>query len=284
MVGSSSGPPPPTVCCALFADPVKLLEEPGYPAPTVRDVLTASDGTDASSTMQISVVSVTLDEVIDGCLVDPERGFTVLCVMGGFAPNYASRLGDAGYNRIREFVSNGGGYVGLCAGAYLATNQGIGLVPVDVVDIHRWARGSGACQIEFTADGAIALGALEPSAAAAPVTVRYANGPLMRISGPGVTALANFVSEFRGPQGDYPPRMAGSPAVVLGRCTGGGGLVALVSPHLEDGTDTRSLTPFRNLFHLASRDSLLQRWLAGGGSSEAEVAPSLLEALAIMRR
>ena len=37
-------------------------------------------------------------------------------------------------------------------------------------------------------------------------------------------------------------------------------MVALVSPHLEDGTDTRSLTPFANLIRFVSRDSLYQLW------------------------
>ena len=39
------------------------------------------------------------------------------------------------------------------------------------------------------------------------------------------------------------------------------GLVALVSPHLEDGSDVRSLLPLVNLLRLVSRGSLYQQWV-----------------------
>lgn len=42
-----------------------------------------------------------------------------------------------------------------------------------------------------------------------------------------------------------------------------GGVVMLVSPHLEDGSDERSITPFVNAFRLVSRGSFYQRWMDG---------------------
>eukprot|EP00966_Prymnesium_polylepis_P186053 4312534-Prymnesium_polylepis.1 len=65
-----------------------------------------------------------------------------------------------------------------------------------------------------------------------------------------------------GGQRSFPPIMKGSPAAVLGRC--GLGLVALVSPHIEDGEDGRSHMPFCNLFRLCSGGSLYQRWCLDG--------------------
>mmetsp|Transcript_33380 Transcript_33380/g.87901 ORF Transcript_33380/g.87901 Transcript_33380/m.87901 type:complete len:356 (-) Transcript_33380:158-1225(-) len=264
---------------AYFPDPVKLEEEaePGYPSPSVCDMLCAAD---------ISFRQIKLKELLAGCLSDGAEGFTVLCVPGGFAPNYASRLGVLGASLIREFVAAGGGFVGLCAGAFLGCIAGLALLPVQVDDIHRWARGSGPCQICYTQAGCETLGALGPSHG--PVTVRYQNGPLMRPCGSDLLTLATFATEFRGLQDGSRAgsRMLGTPAIVIGRAGGGsadaigagcgaghgvgsgaghGGVVALVSPHLEDGQDQRALTPLANLFRLASRDSVYQLWQLGDG-------------------
>ena len=46
----------------------------------------------------------------------------------------------------------------------------------------------------------------------------------------------------------------------FGRDVGTGGFVALVSPHLEEGTDERTRTPFANLVRLTSRNSFYQQW------------------------
>ena len=45
----------------------------------------------------------------------------VLVVPGGKASIQGSALGGEGRSAIRSFVRGGGGYVGVCAGAYLAT-------------------------------------------------------------------------------------------------------------------------------------------------------------------
>lgn len=57
-------------------------------------------------------------------------GYRFLFVPGGWASNKLKVLGDAGIEEIRRFVRGGGGYVGLCGGAGLATQEGIGLLPV----------------------------------------------------------------------------------------------------------------------------------------------------------
>jgi glutamine amidotransferase-like uncharacterized protein len=64
--------------------------------------------------------------------------YDVLIVPGGIAGLYQKLLGEKGTASIRDFVASGGGYLGLCAGAYLAStnditrtkNIGIGLLPV----------------------------------------------------------------------------------------------------------------------------------------------------------
>eukprot|EP00966_Prymnesium_polylepis_P299902 6930617-Prymnesium_polylepis.1 len=87
---------------AYFPDPAKVESEPGYPPPAVRDLL--------ASQSDLDFETVTVAEILAGCL--EARAFTVLCVPGGFAPNYDVRLGAAGLELIRQFVSGGGGFVG----------------------------------------------------------------------------------------------------------------------------------------------------------------------------
>ena len=208
-------------------DPAKLGVEPGYPPPSVRALL-AAEG-------DLPCELLTVGALLLGGLT--AGNFTVLCVPGGFAPNTAAALGAAGQQIIRDFVAGGGGYVGLCAGAYLGSSACLSLLPVRVLDIDRWARGSGSVQIYFSDGGARLLGSLGSGSL---VSVRYANGPLLQVTGAGAEALAFYATEFSaiGDVSDFPPIMAGSPAVVIGRC--GRGLVALVSPHIEDGGDERT--------------------------------------------
>ena len=60
----------------------------------------------------------------------------ILIIPGGTARKQQNDLGSEGIEKIKEFVKNGGGYVGICAGAYLAslppidrpTKPGIGLI------------------------------------------------------------------------------------------------------------------------------------------------------------
>lgn len=279
---------------AILYDPVKLVEEPGYPSPALEAVI-------AEYAPEVAVSTIALQDLIGDKNI--LAGFTALCIPGGFAPNYSSRLGERGIAIIRDFVANGGGYLGICAGAYLGSSICLNLLPITCVDMHRWARGTGPCQLTFTRFGSAALGAPPPSvpcdcfsehsialveesddqvcaigsgdavdgglsesegtSAAATVTVRYANGPMMQIDAAGAAAAyAVFATEFRGLHAGTREgsRLEGSPAVVVGR-SGAMGLVALVSPHLEDGSDVRSLLPLVNLLRLVSRGSLYQQWV-----------------------
>ncbi len=56
--------------------------------------------------------------------------YSLLFVPGGWASNKSASLGEDGARAIRQFVEKGGSYLGFCGGAGLATEDGIGLVPV----------------------------------------------------------------------------------------------------------------------------------------------------------
>ncbi len=53
---------------------------------------------------------------------------SALVVPGGWASNKIKALGEPGISGIRQFVKEGGMYVGFCGGAGLATRDGIGLL------------------------------------------------------------------------------------------------------------------------------------------------------------
>ncbi len=66
------------------------------------------------------------EDIRSGVLAD----YRTLFVPGGWASNKAKALGKDGIDAIRQFVDQGGNYIGFCGGAGLATQDGIGLVPV----------------------------------------------------------------------------------------------------------------------------------------------------------
>ncbi|NIQ39600.1 MAG: hypothetical protein GTN81_13560 [Proteobacteria bacterium] len=57
-------------------------------------------------------------EIVEGKLED----FDVLYMTGGWAVPYKRDLGGEGVKRIRSFLEAGGGYIGICAGAFFAAD------------------------------------------------------------------------------------------------------------------------------------------------------------------
>jgi len=58
-----------------------------------------------------------------GILQDKLDKYSVLIVPGGWPNKYAHNLGKKGFSKIRKFVKNGGRYIGICAGADLASKR-----------------------------------------------------------------------------------------------------------------------------------------------------------------
>lgn len=203
---------------AWIADPKKFGKKPGYPKPSLRDRLQREAGW--------SFIRVTAQEVRSGAL--NRNTYDLFVVPGGYAPNFAAELGELGGQRIRQFVQAGGGFAGICAGAYLGSMWGFELLPVNILDIEHWDRGTTEeCHIRKTLAGARVAGPMLPDA----FSVRYANGPLFELLDSSVEPLLEFDSELRGKKGSYPALMRGSPAAVGGPC--GRGRVVLLSPHME---------------------------------------------------
>ena len=72
----------------------------------------------------------------------------------GAGSGQARSLQAAGRDKVREFVRHGGGYLGICGGAYLGTSYydwSLNIVNAKVVDREHWARGRPTpVQLELT--------------------------------------------------------------------------------------------------------------------------------------
>jgi len=49
--------------------------------------------------------------------------FNILCIPGGNMYQYAQDISSEGKEKIRDFISDGGGYIGICGGAYFASEK-----------------------------------------------------------------------------------------------------------------------------------------------------------------
>lgn len=167
------------------------------------------------------------------------RQFDLVVVPGGSASKQAAAIGEPGRRALLEFVQGGRGYLGICAGAYLATSG----FPwsLNILDARTasplWKRGMGTVQIELTPEGRAILGG-RPGRH----DVRYANGPILvpaqRDDLPDYQVLAWFrteLAENKTPAG----LMVNSPAIVAGHCAQG--RVVAISPHPERPGDLQGL-------------------------------------------
>jgi len=170
------------------------------------------------------------------CASDVRAGvlsqFDVVVFPGGSPSSQASALGSDGRTAVREFVAAGGGYLGICAGAYLASNEyawALGVLDAHVVDAEHWARGSGVVRLELSNLGATLLALRERF-----LDVQYVNGPVFERGRDDAIPNFRVLAWFRGevakdgvPGGVMPD----TPAMVLGRF--GDGRVVCSSPHPE---------------------------------------------------
>jgi len=167
--------------------------------------------------------------------------FDVVVFPGGSARTQAKAIGDSGMTKVREYVRNGGGYVGICAGAYLACSNfdwSLKLLNASTVS-QKWARGTGYLEMEVTPEGRGLLGDVKGT-----FKVRYNNGPVFKPGDnsdlPAYTALSLFRTEVA-ENGSPVGVMVNSPAQAIG--TFGKGRVFISSPHPENTPGLEHLIP-----------------------------------------
>lgn len=168
-------------------------------------------------------------------------GYDVIVFSGGSGSAQAKSLGEAGKDKVREFVREGGGYVGICAGAYLACSNfswGLGILNASTVS-SKWMRGSGFVAQEVTVDGRPIIGPVEGV-----FKVRYNNGPIIkpgdRADLPAYRPLALFRTEVA-KNGTPAGVMVNSPAQAAAEY--GKGRVFISSPHPENTPGLEHLIP-----------------------------------------
>ena len=177
--------------------------------------------------------------------------FNVVIVPGGSGGKEAAAIGEDGRARTRKFVEDGGGYIGICAGAYLATSGfSWGLRILDAKTASpKWERGHATVKLELTDKGRQILGNIQGA-----FDCKYANGPILSPAHvellPEYEVLAFFRSEVA--EHNTPPGiMVNSPAIVAGRC--GKGRVICSSPHPEQTKGLEEFIP-RAVKWAVSRD------------------------------
>jgi hypothetical protein len=159
-------------------------------------------------------------------------GYDVLLHPGGSGGGQGKALGEEGREKVREFVKGGGGYVGICAGAYLASCDypwSLHILDAKVIDKAHWARGNGDVQLSLSSAGMKRLGAETDRQQLA-----YYQGPLLAPAGdpevPDYEKLATFESEIA-LKGAPTGVMIGTTAIASGGF--GAGHVLCFSPHPE---------------------------------------------------
>jgi len=168
--------------------------------------------------------------------------FDVVLHPGGSGSGQANSLGEAGRKREIEFIRGGGGYLGVCAGGYLAAcNYSWSLAILDAKTIDtkngHWRRGRAQLEIELTAAGLGLFGDRDPN-----FDVKYANGPIWAPGEREEIHDYETLALYRGEVADNGTSigiMPGTPALIRGPF--GEGRAIAFSPHPED---TKSIQHF----------------------------------------
>lgn len=167
--------------------------------------------------------------------------FDAVIFSGGSGSAQSKAIGEAGRRNVKKFVEGGGGYLGICAGAYLACagfDWGLGILNARTVS-NKWARGRGMMRVELTDDGKKLFGPVQGN-----FTIRYANGPIIkplnRPELPPYQVAALFRTEIA-EHGTPVGVMVNSPAVVYAPF--GKGRVMTISPHSEDTPGLENVIP-----------------------------------------
>jgi glutamine amidotransferase-like uncharacterized protein len=199
-------------------------------------------GDRGTTNMELSLSDTKLYEVIRVEAEDIRKGalnnVDVLIQPGGSGSKQGKQLEQSGRDSIREFIRRGGGYLGVCAGAYLSTSfydWSLNVLNAMVIDREHWARGSGDVVLKFSSEGKKFFN-LDVDT----VVVQYNQGPLLASyimdDIPQYKELATFKTEIA-EKGAPSGVMIGTTAIAIS--TFGNGKVISISPHFEKREEQR---------------------------------------------
>ncbi len=236
-----------------------LLSASAVAAP-VRVAMYVDDGVGTSyldviasmaDTSLFSVTTVSGADVRAGVL----RDFDIIIHPGGSGSGQAESLQEAGRDSVRAFVNDGGGYLGICAGSYLASSDytwSLYLLNTVVIDKAHWDRGNGTVEVRFNSFGRDLFDLPQDT-----IPLEYRQGALMgpalRTDLPGYVDVGVFESEIA-ENGAPTGVMIGTTAFAFS--VYGDGRAAAFSPHPEISPGYEHLIPDAVLW-LTSSDPFL---------------------------
>jgi len=236
---------------------VSLTQTPWFYSKAVAQFLHARPTRDGSSGAPVSLLPpveafmVQAEDLQAGRVLpaDGERaGFDVLVFPGGSTEADLNALGRSGCEAVRKFVQSGGGYCGVCAGAFL----GLHLELLQAERCTRDAEGEKKAERDpfmvkacFTKIGRRLLWSEGRShrkeheeSKDGSVRVRYHNGPLLQV--PKASPAKVLCRMSSTPDAECAPAALNGSAAVLMQNVGSGRAI-IISPHPESTQD--SLTP-----------------------------------------
>jgi glutamine amidotransferase-like uncharacterized protein len=194
-----------------------------------------------------TVTMLTGEQIAGGALKNSD--FDVVAFTGGSGSKQSEGIGEEGLAQVRQFVENGGGYLGICAGSYLAADYTWGLKIINAKTVSsKWRRGTAYLDVETDPSAAPIVGDVKGT-----FKCRYANGPVLKPS--KLTSLPDYkvAAWFRSEtalNGTPEGVQINAPAALYS--TYGKGRVFLLSPHPENTAGLENFVP-RALLWVAAK-------------------------------
>ena len=189
---------------------------------------------------EMDVSTITTSDIANGAL----SSFDAIIIPGGGGSRQYLNLGDENHNRIRNFIADGGGAVGICAGAYFFSNTpgyaSIAINGAEAIDIEHDNRGHGLAKFTLSDQGKHIF----PEIASRDTSfVMYYEGPVL-INAPDTinyTTFATMESDVH-EEGGAPTNMTNAKPFFTGNSYGSGRVFSTIA-HPEATPGMRWLIP-----------------------------------------
>ncbi len=148
---------------------------------------------------EIEAFPISAAEIVSGKLNEID----VIIFPGGSGSKQLNNLGYAGQNKVKEFVRNGKGIIGICAGAYMLCNTptypSLKLAHVKHLDRAHYNRGRGLIEFKLNKEGL----KIFPEFKNKPQFIQYYDGPIMEAleQQPDFHPLAVYVTDIHPNEG-----------------------------------------------------------------------------------
>ena len=189
---------------------------------------------------EMAVRLITTSDIANGCL----DSLDAIIIPGGGGSRQFLNLGQENQDRIRSFVANGGGAVGICAGAYLFSNTpgyaSIAINGAQAIDIEHDNRGHGLVKFTLSNEGKSIF--LELANRDTNFVVYY-EGPVFINSPDSInyTSFATMESDVH-EEGNAPANMTNAKPFFIGNSYGKGRVFSTIA-HPEATPGMRWLIP-----------------------------------------